>query len=187
MTNTLNYAGQALTITDTEKAAALDTMNAATTDDGDQGTVLTVAGTTRPISPPTDRRASARPGDLTPRPRPGTQPTKEINMAWGNRPRSHIPKRIKDQVRRRDKTCQLAYPGCTQRIDEMDHIIGLAAQGIPRTPVLSANEIQGVCRHCHAIKTQAQATAGRQRAIAQRGNLSRRYRNHEHHPGLMTE
>ncbi|WP_157139201.1 hypothetical protein [Mycobacterium xenopi] len=53
MTNTLNYAGQALTITDTEKAAALDTMNAATTDDGDQGTVLTVAGTTRPISPAT--------------------------------------------------------------------------------------------------------------------------------------
>ena len=30
---------------------------------------------------------------------------------WGQRPR--IPQRVKNQVRRRDRVCQLQYPGCT--------------------------------------------------------------------------
>lgn len=106
-------------------------------------------------------------------------------MTWGQRPRSRIPQRVKDQVRRRDKVCQLQYPGCTQRIDEMDHIIGLAAQRVPRTPVLNATEIQGVCAHCHQIKTQAQAAAGREQARQRRGSLSRRNRDREQHPGSI--
>ncbi len=103
-------------------------------------------------------------------------------MAWGSRPRSRIPDRVKAQVRRRDKTCQLAYPGCTHAIQEMDHVIGLASQGIPRTPVLTAAVIQGVCRHCHQIKTLQQAAAGRERAKQQRGGLSKRRRDVEPHP-----
>ena len=79
---------------------------------------------------------------------------------WGNRPRSRISQRIKDQVRRRDGVCQLQYEGCTQRIDEMDHVIGLAAQGIPRTPVLNATTIRGVCRHCHSIRSEQQRRDG---------------------------
>jgi hypothetical protein len=85
-------------------------------------------------------------------------------------------------VRRRDKVCQLHYPGCTERIDEFDHIEGLAALGIPRTPVLNASEIQGACRHCHAIKSEAQRREGIERAIAKRGSLSKRYRDREPHP-----
>jgi hypothetical protein len=113
----------------------------------------------------------------------GEHPTPSHN--WGVRPRSAIPHRVKDQVRRRDKTCRLQFDGCTQRIDEFDHIIGLAELGIPRTPVLNATEIQGVCRGCHAIKSEQQRLAGIERAQAQRGSLSRRYRDREPHPGLL--
>ena len=104
---------------------------------------------------------------------------------WGNRPRSQIPVRVKDQVRRRDKHCQLQYTGCTQGIDEFDHIIGLAAQGVPRTPVLDARDIQRVCMSCHAIKSEQQRREGIERARQQRGSLSKRYRDHEPHPGNL--
>jgi hypothetical protein len=108
-------------------------------------------------------------------------------MPWGERPRSRISKSVKDKVRRRDKTCQLHYEGCTERIQEFDHIEGLAALGIPRTPVLNAHEIQGVCTHCHAIKTERQRREGIARARERRGgNLSRRYRDVEPHPGAIT-
>lgn len=106
-------------------------------------------------------------------------------MVWGERPRSRVPDRVKAQVRRRDKTCRLQYPGCTQRIEEMDHVEGLAALGIPRTPVLNAADIQGVCAHCHQIKTQQQAADGRRDAIQRRGNVSRRFRDQEPHPGRL--
>ncbi len=102
---------------------------------------------------------------------------------WGNRPRSNTPKRIRDQVMRRDKLCQLQFDGCSQRIDEMDHVEGLAAAGIPRTPVLNAQSIQGVCKHCHAIKSEQQRRAGIAQAIERRGSLSKRYRDREPHPG----
>jgi hypothetical protein len=97
-----------------------------------------------------------------------------------------VPERVKAQVRRRDKTCRLQYPGCTQRIEEMDHVEGLAALGIPRTPVLDASEIQGACRHCHQIKTQAQAAEGKRAAIQRRGGISRTLRYREQHPGSVT-
>jgi 5-methylcytosine-specific restriction endonuclease McrA len=106
-------------------------------------------------------------------------------MTW-NSPRSRISPKVKDQVRRRDRHCQLQYPGCTQRIEEMDHVIGLAAQGIPRTPVLSATVLQGVCKHCHAIKTEQQRRDGLDRAKAARGSASKRYRDIEPHPGRLT-
>ncbi|CAN5146079.1 hypothetical protein BH11ACT6_BH11ACT6_34780 [soil metagenome] len=106
-------------------------------------------------------------------------------MTWGQG--SKIPKRIKDQVRRRDGQrggCQLRYPGiCTGGIDEFDHPDGLAAQGQQRTTVKSASEVQGVCTPCHTKKTKGQAAAGRAAAIATRGSLSKRYRDHEPHPG----
>lgn len=105
-------------------------------------------------------------------------------MTWGQG--STIPKRIKDQVRRRDQTCRLQYPGiCTGAIDEFDHPGGLAAQGQQRTAVRSAIEVQGVCSPCHAHKTEQQRLAGIARAKAQRGSLSKRYRDHEPHPGAL--
>lgn len=105
-------------------------------------------------------------------------------MTWGQG--STIPKRIKDQVRRRDKTCRLAHPGCTHHIEEFHHPQGLADQGMQRMPVRSAAEVVGVCSWCHAIDTRQRQAHGRQRARTQRGNLSRRYRDHEDHPGHIT-
>ncbi|MGA7054668.1 MAG: hypothetical protein WBZ37_26055 [Mycobacterium sp.] len=106
-------------------------------------------------------------------------------MPWGNRPRSRISDKVKAQVRRRDKHCQLQYPGCTGRIEEMDHVVGLAALGVPRTPVLNASLFQGVCAHCHSIKSEAQRLEGEERAKRQRGSISKRYRDLEQHPGEL--
>lgn len=102
-------------------------------------------------------------------------------MTWGQG--STIPKRVKDQVRRRDRTCRLAFPGCTQRIDEFHHPDGLADQSQQRRPVRTATEVVGVCTHCHEIDTRERQEHGRQRARDARGSLSRRYRDHEPHPG----
>lgn len=100
-------------------------------------------------------------------------------MAWDKESRSRIPERVKSQVRRRDKTCRLNYQGCTHQIDEFDHIQGLAALGIPRTPVLNAEDIQGVCKPCHAIKSEAQRVAG------YKAFRAKHYREPEPHPGTL--
>lgn len=89
-------------------------------------------------------------------------------------------------MRRRDQVCQLQYPGCTQRIEQFDHPHNLASQGLQRAPVRSATEVQGVCTWCHDIKTKQEQAAGRARAQTQRGSLSKRYRNHDPHPGRLT-
>lgn len=105
-------------------------------------------------------------------------------MTWGQG--SNIPKRVKDQVRRRDRTCRLQYPGvCTGKIDEFDHPNGLAAQGEQRASVRSATEVQGVCSPCHKVKTDKQRRAGLAEATARRGARSRRFRDREPHPGRL--
>jgi hypothetical protein len=103
-------------------------------------------------------------------------------MTWGEG--RYVSPKVKATVRRRDKTCRLAYEGiCTTHIDEFDHPDNLASQGLARTSVLSACEVQGVCRPCHKVKTEAERQAGRAKAIATRGGLSRRLRDREPHPG----
>jgi hypothetical protein len=102
---------------------------------------------------------------------------------WGARAPSAIPQRVKDQVRRRDQTCRLRFAGCTSHIDEFDHVTGLADQGVPRTPVLTATDIQGVCRSCHAIKSEQERLAGLARHHDQRRR--QRYRAPEPHPGAL--
>ncbi|AQT81976.1 hypothetical protein B1R94_26030 [Mycolicibacterium litorale] len=92
-------------------------------------------------------------------------------MTWGQG--SNIPKSVKDTVRRRDGAkggCQLQYPGiCTGRIDEFDHIDGLADQGRQRNDKrVTAAELQGVCEPCHERKTEQQRLAGIARAVEMR-------------------
>ena len=102
---------------------------------------------------------------------------------WGRRPPPNIPKRVKDQVLRRDLKCRLQYDGCTKRVEELDHIVGLAEQGLTRTPVVDASHIQGVCRHCHAIKSERQRLAGLARYHERRA--AGQHRPAERHPGLL--
>jgi hypothetical protein len=102
-------------------------------------------------------------------------------MTWGQG--SNIPARIKAQVRRRDKVCQLQYPGvCVKTIQQFDHIDGLADTGQQRYTVTTATILQGVCAPCHKVKTEGQRLAGIERAKSQRGGLSRRLRDIEPHP-----
>ena len=61
-----------------------------------------------------------------------------------------------------------------------DHIINLAAGGPDRV-----GNMQWLCRPCHTAKTAQEIQAGRDRAKAQRGSLSRRYRDHEPHPATQ--
>jgi hypothetical protein len=83
-------------------------------------------------------------------------------------------------VRRRDKTCRLAYGGCTGTIEEFDHIVNLASIGADRgVKVTDAQVLQGVCRHCHAIKSEAERLEGLKRFHA------KRFRPAEPHPGLI--
>lgn len=63
-----------------------------------------------------------------------------------------------------------------------DHIIHLAAGGLD----VVAN-YQWLCTDCHNAKTQAEITAGRARARATRGSVSRRYRDFERHPGRIDD
>lgn len=101
---------------------------------------------------------------------------------WGQG--GYVAKRVKDQVRRRDKTCRLNYPDiCTGTIDQFDHPQGLAERGLRRTSVTNPSEVQGVCTPCHKHKTESQRLDGIARAKAQRGGLSRRLRDIEPHPG----
>ncbi|MCH9731599.1 MAG: hypothetical protein K0U84_18315 [Actinomycetia bacterium] len=96
-------------------------------------------------------------------------------MAWVNGgPGSRIPAAVKREVRERDQTCQLAYPGCTVRIDEFDHIAGVAATKADRAATNTPDHLRGVCATCHKKRTQQQSLAARKR------HLRRPYQ----HPGL---
>lgn len=79
-------------------------------------------------------------------------------MAWGQR---GLPPHIRRKIIARDRWCQLGFAGCTERIDEIDHIINVASRGLVREHDTDPNNLQGVCKHCHHIKTQAEALAGR--------------------------
>ena len=61
-----------------------------------------------------------------------------------------------------------------------DHVIGLAAGGLD-----VPGNLQWLCQPCHTEKTKQEQAAGRARAIAKRGSVSRRYRDHEPHPGRL--
>lgn len=105
-------------------------------------------------------------------------------MTWGQG--GYVSPKVKNQVRRRDKTCRLQYPNiCTGHIDEFDHTTGLAERGLNRKGTNTAAELQGVCSPCHAHKTEQQRRAGITKAITDRGGLSRRLRPREPHPGSL--
>ena len=70
---------------------------------------------------------------------------------------------LRREILERDPDCRLAFPGCTGRSTEVDHVIGIASAGSND----SAN-LRGVCHHCHRLKTQNESKQGNRRAAAQR-------------------
>jgi 5-methylcytosine-specific restriction endonuclease McrA len=82
-------------------------------------------------------------------------------------------KAIAARVRRRDPLCCIAGPRCTRTTTEVDHIVPVHLGGTH-----DLDNLQGVCRPCHAAKTQAEAAAAR--AAAPRPQRARAV---EPHPG----
>jgi hypothetical protein len=64
---------------------------------------------------------------------------------------------------------------------ELDHIINLAEGGTD-----TLDNLQWLCVPCHTAKTHTERQRGIGRARAQRGSLSKRYRDREPHPGALT-
>jgi hypothetical protein len=87
----------------------------------------------------------------------------------------------RDQHRRRQPPRRCAGCGATGVKLVQDHIINIAAGGMD-----TVANMQWLCEAvCHAAKTRREQQAGRDRARAQRGGLSRRYRDTESHPGRL--
>ena len=88
------------------------------------------------------------------------------------------------RILRRDRTCQLAHPGCTGEATIADHIVGWAdatAAGWDPADIDDESNGQGVCGSCHRGKTAAEAARGRARATARRP----RQRPRPPHPGVI--
>ena len=103
-------------------------------------------------------------------------------MAWDNGgPGSKIPVAIKNTVRdKQQDRCNTIDPTvCIGRIDEFDHITNVKTLGIERSQANDPNNIQGLCRPCHKVKTQCEARA----AAAARAARGRH--PIEAHPGLI--
>lgn len=75
--------------------------------------------------------------------------------------------------------CAVAGCGHDQHL-ELDHVQPLAEGGAD-----DLSNCAWMCRPHHQAKTLAEAARGRQRAIARRGSLSKRYRDREKHPGEL--
>jgi hypothetical protein len=91
---------------------------------------------------------------------------------WRNGgPGSHIPQRVKDAVNaRQDDMCAcIDKRVCWGTIDEYDHITNVASTGMDRRELnRDPDLLQGLCRPCHQVKTQAEARAGKQRRSGKR-------------------
>lgn len=98
-------------------------------------------------------------------------------MWENNRPQNRVRVAVVRAVRERDgDTCQLRFAGCTGAYEELDHIVNVASSGLDRRAgAETADDLQCVCRHCHNIKTQAEARTAR--------GISKR--TPERHPGLI--
>jgi 5-methylcytosine-specific restriction protein A len=92
---------------------------------------------------------------------------------WPNGSRST---RLRRQARRAiPRHCA----ACGTDVDlQLDHVVNLAEGGTD-----TLDNLQYMCRTHHDIKTQAERQRGIDRARAQRGSLSRKYRALEPHPG----
>lgn len=82
----------------------------------------------------------------------GRCPTHSRSSRWTTPTRSRTStaghKARRRRILRRDPTCKLAYPGCTITSTICDHVRALALGGSD-----TDNNCQGVCSHCHRIKT----------------------------------
>ena len=96
-----------------------------------------------------------------------------------------IPERIRRAVLARDVVCQLQYDCCLGDAVEIDHVISVAELGIDHPYLDDPDNLRGVCRPCHARRTEAQKLAGIQASAARRRDRLKRpsARSTAKHPG----
>ncbi|AVJ50278.1 HNH endonuclease [Mycobacterium phage Mendokysei] len=92
----------------------------------------------------------------------------------------HRSTTVRTQHRKRQLPVRCASCGATGVKLYQDHIVNLAAGGADHP-----HNMQWLCGPCHDTKTKAERAAGRARAIARRGSISKRYRDREPHPGAL--
>ena len=104
------------------------------------------------------------------------------NWGSGNRPKRKSTVRAQHRRRCPPRFCaQCGAGGPAVRLLQ-DHVVNLAAGGLD----VVAN-YQWMCQPCHTEKTKAEAAAGRARAAAKRGSISKRFRDLEQHPGRLAD
>ena len=96
-------------------------------------------------------------------------------------------RRIKQSTRievlERDVVCQLQYHGCLGQATEIDHVMSVAEIGNDHPYLDDPDNLRGVCRVCHARRTEAQKLAGIQRSWDRRRARMRRPSVNAPHPG----
>ena len=71
---------------------------------------------------------------------------------WGRR---GLSRHVRDRILDRDHhTCVLHYDGCTVVATEVDDIIPVSVLGVTNRDLLTDDNRQAVCGHCHHIKTE---------------------------------
>lgn len=81
--------------------------------------------------------------------------TKDTRGTWG-RGSTRQSRRTRAAVLTAWPTCYLQYDGCTEISTDDDHVIPLSQGGAD-----DWTNHAGACHHCHQIKTQTEAAAGR--------------------------
>ncbi|MGI9612422.1 MAG: hypothetical protein ACR2QO_05910 [Acidimicrobiales bacterium] len=80
--------------------------------------------------------------------------------------------------------CQLGYDGCTIESTQADHVVAhfiATALGWDPAGIDSTDNGQGVCEHCHSLKTARESALARRNTALQRPSRKRLARRH---PGL---
>ena len=86
-------------------------------------------------------------------------------------------------VLERDVVCQLQFDCCQGQAIEVDHILGVAELGNRHPYLDDPDNCRGVCRPCHARRTEQQKLAGIKASNARRA--ARRRLPQQRHPGEM--
>lgn len=92
-----------------------------------------------------------------------------------------IPQRVRIGVLERDVVCQLQFDCCLGQATELDHIMSVAELGVDHPYLDDPDNLRGVCRPCHARRSEAQKLVGIRAYNARRA--ARKKLPQKKHPG----
>ena len=101
---------------------------------------------------------------------------------WGTQRR--IPQSKRLAVLDRDGVCQLGFDCCLGQATEIDHVLSVAELGVDHPYLDHEDNLRGVCRPCHARRTEAQKLARIRQSNARRA-ARRKLPKPSKHPGEL--